>query len=72
MLKQCEESENRIVLEPVNSRNAGTVPRGQLKITQKVIYEGKSIYSTEAERSQGGSEYGTGKGQFHKRKTRSL
>jgi hypothetical protein len=34
--------------------------------------ERKAIRSTEAERFKGGSEYGTGKGQFPERKTRSL
>jgi hypothetical protein len=71
--KRCKESENRIVLEPANNRNAGTVrKKGQLEITQKVMYEGKAIRSTETERSKGGSEYGTGKGQFPERKTRNL
>jgi hypothetical protein len=28
MLKRCKESENRIVLEPANNRNAGTVRKG--------------------------------------------
>lgn len=62
MPKQSKESEDRIVLEPANSRNAGTVRKGQLRIIQKVVHEGKAIRSTEAERSRGGSEYGTGKG----------
>jgi hypothetical protein len=62
MPKRCKESENRIVLEPANNRNAGTVREGQLEIAQKVVYEGKSIRSTEAERSRVGREYGAGEG----------
>jgi hypothetical protein len=46
--------------------------RGQLETAQKVVYEGKAIHSTEAERSKGGREYGAGEGQFHERKTRRL
>jgi hypothetical protein len=44
----------------------GLSERGQLGIAQKVIYEGKAIHSTEAERTKGGREYGAGEGQFHK------
>jgi len=62
MPKRGEESEKRIVLEPANIRNAGTVRKGRLEITQKVIYEGKAICTIEAERSKGDSEYGTGNG----------
>jgi hypothetical protein len=62
MPKRCKESENRIGLEPANNRNAGTVREGQLEIAQKVVYEGKSIRSTEAERSRVGREYGADEG----------
>jgi hypothetical protein len=62
MPKRCKESENRIVLEPANNRNAGTVREGQLEIAQKVVYEGRAIRATEAERSRVGREYGAGEG----------
>lgn len=53
MLKRCEESENRIVLEPANNKNAGIAwKKGRLKATQKVAREGKANRLTEAEKIQ--------------------
>jgi len=43
MPKRCKESEDRIVLEPANSKNVGSVREGQLRIIQKVVHEGKAI-----------------------------